>query len=476
MKKLILCVVTALMALTVCFAVLAENAGSNGLYDSLVNLMFRTNNVTLKAKVDFSLDGEWFKTAEGTWQQDYSRSFRELILRAPKADGTERKNGYTILTEGEKFYLIEAFNPGVYRSGNTVDHSSILRNTVESEQLIKLGRALMANTDLLLGKDVLTENGDSFSIKMNEAPALFNSVLNQAVTYTVRRYFGVDYDRCRSDNQQSIYSYGTKTQGLIYTMKEVALQSADITVKKAADGNISHAEGKLSLYVTTAADGIHQLDITLQADVTDLGTTMVRKFDPKEFNVVNADEQYGYFIDAGQEAEGAASEDAAPMNNAKMSDKIGIEAMEAWARSGFNMTVATSVDFGEREDDYEVDIADGKGSMWKTFFKKDGSFSSMQAEPNDWQTDLNKYTYNPSPDAAADAKAKAFLMDFMENVTPDALGIVKDLKMEWIYEVNGAVYAQYNEYPLNQQGNGVLLVVRMSPELRVEYYSCTANG
>ena len=140
------------------------------------------------------------------------------------------------------------------------------------------------------------------------------------------------------------------------------------------------------------------------------------------------------------------------------------------------MTVATSVDFGEREDDYEVDIADGKGSMWKTFFKKDGSFSSMQAEPNDWQTDLNKYTYNPSPDAAADAKAKAFLMDFMENVTPDALGIVKDLKMEWIYEVNGAVYAQYNEYPLNQQGNGVLLVVRMSPEMRVEYYSCTANG
>ena len=117
MKKLILCLAALLLALTVCFTVLAES-NTPKVYDSLINLLFATNNVTVTAKAEFSLDGEWFKTAEGTWRQDYSRSFRELVLRAPKADGSERRNGYTIVTEDEKLYLMEAFTPGVYKEGN----------------------------------------------------------------------------------------------------------------------------------------------------------------------------------------------------------------------------------------------------------------------------------------------------------------------------------------------------------------------
>ena len=150
--------------------------------------------------------------------------------------------------------------------------------------------------------------------------------------------------------------------------------------------------------------------------------------------------------------------------------------MEAWAESGFDMRAATSVSFEEHSNNYEVSLEDGNGSVWKTFFRKDGSFSSMQAEPNDWQADISKYTYEPTPDAASDRAAKEFMMAFLKKVTPNVLKEVKDLKMEWIYEKNGAVYAQYNEYPLDQQGKGVLLVVRMSPEMQVEYYSCTSNG
>lgn len=481
MKKLILCMIAALMALTACFSVLADDndAVNNSAYDSMVNLLFNTNNVTLNAKVDFSLDGAWFKTAEGTWKQDYSRSFRELVLRAPRADGTERKNGYTIVTEDDKLYLMEAFTPGIYRSGNCGSRTSILRKTVGSDQLVKLGSVLMANADLVFGKGTVTDTADSFTIELgSEVPGLFNTALNELASFAAKRYFNLDYDEIRSDSQVSMASFTTKSQALLYTMKELSLRQAAITVTKDGNGGIKHAEGTISLYVSTAADGVHQLDITLQADITDIGATMVKKFDPNDYNVTQASDEAAYYNtnDFGTESsiqEGAAS--SLPDINA-LSDEIAIEAMKAWAESGFDMRAATSVSFEERENNYEVFIEDGNGSTWRTFFKKDGSFSSMQAEPNDWQRDISKYTYEPTPDAAEDRKAKEFMMSFLKKVTPNVLEKVKDLKMEWIYENNGAVYAQYNEYPLDQQGSGVLLVLRMSPEMQVEYYSCTING
>ena len=44
MKKLILCLAALIIALTVCFTVLAESVGSN-VFDSAANLLLRTNGV-----------------------------------------------------------------------------------------------------------------------------------------------------------------------------------------------------------------------------------------------------------------------------------------------------------------------------------------------------------------------------------------------------------------------------------------------
>lgn len=481
MKKLILCMIAALMALTACFSVLADDKDpvNNSPYDSVANLLFNTSNVTLTAKAEFSLDGEWFKTAEGTWKQDFSRSFRELILRSPKADGTERRNGYTVVTEDDKLYLMEVFTPGIYRTGGTAIRNSLLRKTVRAEQMVKLGSALMANADLVLGQGAVTDTADSFRIELgSEVPDLVNTALNQLAGFAAKRYFGLDYDEIRTDNQVPMSAYMTKSQALLYSMKELSIRQAAITATKDGNGGIKHVEGTVSLYVSTAADGVHQLDITLQADVTDVGATMVKKFDPQDYNVTRTPEETGFYTTNDFGEESSILEDAASslITDTAVCDRIGREAMEAWEESGFDMRAVTSVSFEEHSNNYEVSLEDGNGSVWKTFFRKDGSFSSMQAEPNDWQADISKYTYEPTPDAASDKAAKEFMMAFLKKVTPNVLKEVKDLKMEWIYEKNGAVYAQYNEYPLNQQGKGVLLVVRMSPEMQVEYYSCTSNG
>ena len=483
MKKLILYVTAALMALMICFSALAESAGAadGGLYDSIVNLLFRTSNVTLTAKAELSLDGEWFKTAEGTWKQDFGRSFRKLDLRSPRLDGTERKNGYTIVTEDSQYYLMEVFTPGVYKTGGIGNRNSILRNTVESEQMIKLGKALMGSANLLLGEGAMTVSEGKVSIKVDSnVPALFNAALNECARFALKRYYGVDQDVCQKEGGASLSSYATKFQGLVYSMTDVSLRSAEITATMDASGNLQHVEGTIGLYVQTY-DGMHQLDIKLQADATDRDATMVKKFDPNDYGVAPAqdyNEQYGLpegaTIEQGFEMGDVAGSNV-PVLNDEFIGEICLEAMNKWNKTGFDMCSVSETGFQALADSYEINLKNTQGESWKTCYKKDGRFSSMQYAPNDWQGDITKYTYEPAPDAKTDEEARKFLMDFMQKVTPDVLGKVTDLKMEWMYEINGAVYAQYDEYPLSPK-DGVLLVVRLSPDMRVEYYSCTSNG
>ena len=157
MKKWTVIILAALLALVISAAAL-ENEPAAELIEKAQELLLHTDNVTLNVNAEFSLDGVWFKTAEGTWKQDGDRSFRELVLKAPKADGSERRNGYTIVTDAERLYLMEAFTPGVYRNGFTAGRRSILRNTVELNAMFGLAKALasQAGSDLVLGSGAIT--------------------------------------------------------------------------------------------------------------------------------------------------------------------------------------------------------------------------------------------------------------------------------------------------------------------------------
>ena len=181
MKKLILSLTALMLAMFVCFSVLADsNTPAAELYDSLVKTLFYTENVTLTGTAKFSLDGVLFKNAEITLKQDGNRTFRELTLKGPKRDGTTQKNGYTIVTDGASLYLMEAVTPGVYRTGGTTEHTSLIRRSIEAEQLIGLGRALVSHADLFLGTDTLTETPEGdicFELKDN-VPDLLNAAVN----------------------------------------------------------------------------------------------------------------------------------------------------------------------------------------------------------------------------------------------------------------------------------------------------------
>ena len=280
--------IALLLILTMCSAAVADAAE---LYDQTVNLLFYTDNVTLKATAGFSLDGQWFKTAEGIWQQDGSRAFRQLLLTSPRKDGSELHNGYTIVAEDGQLYVMEVFHPGTYKNGTSAARDSILRRTVETEQLTALGKVLSSRTDLLLGKDALTENADG-EIRLvlkEDAPETVNIALNQLARFAAKRYFGMDYDRIRADGGVSMDNFMTVTEGLLYTMRSISVREADITVRSDENGALQHAEGIVSLYVETVADGVKQLDIRFSADVSDRGTTTVKPFDAEDYGVVRAD-------------------------------------------------------------------------------------------------------------------------------------------------------------------------------------------
>ena len=475
MRKLAIVIMAALLALVICAAALANDTAVE-LYKKVTGLLFSTGNVTLTVSAEFSLDGNWFKTAEGTWKQDGTRSYRKLHLISPRADGTERQNGYVIVTEGNDLYLMEEFTPGIYRTGTTGKRDSILRNSVETKQLISLGSVLVSQADVLMGKDSVTKTEDgAYRITLGEnTPAIANASLNELARFAAKRYFNIDFDSLRTDNSRSLYDYVTLTEGILYTVQGVSVRRAEITLTTDAGGNLQHAEGSIGLYLETSGNGVKQLDITFRADVTDAGSTMLRKFDPQEYGVARtADETEVNGYENGQEIP-----EGRTMNGEAFQDELTKEAMRVWESTGFNMGATTSVECRQLENGYEVRFEGGDdGVVKKAHFLDDGRLTDIQAEPNGWQNLPDEYyKWDPQPDEQLDKKAREFLLAYLDSVHPQKREHINDLKIDWMCEADGTVYAQYEEYPIDQNDDGVLFVVRLSPEMRIECYACVSNG
>ena len=50
------------------------------------------------------------------------------------------------------------------------------------------------------------------------------------------------------------------------------------------------------------------------------------------------------------------------------------------------------------------------------------------------------------------------------------------LRADRRYEIDGVTFVDYCEDPLDQEGTGVLITVRMDPEPAIEYYAAVSNG
>lgn len=293
MKKLIAAYLSIITVLMMTVTALADDE-TRLFYDSVMNLLFETGNVTLTGHAEFSLDGERFKTADLSYIQDGTDSFYRLKLLTPRRDGSDgpdRESGYTIIANDWKVYVMEVFYPGFYKTGTTRAQDSILRRSVQMDLMTEAVGALADQPELLTGGQAITvqsdgQGGKTLTVALGEdVPALVNTAVNIFYQFIAKRYFDTDYDRVEEQDMALMENYRTVTQGILSTTKSVSLKKADVTVRVNGHGVLEQISGEAVLLLNTGRDGKKELGITFSLDVSDIGGSHVDPFDPSAWGV-----------------------------------------------------------------------------------------------------------------------------------------------------------------------------------------------
>jgi hypothetical protein len=271
---------------------LAEGRWSS-LWDSGCALLFRTDNVTVDGKASFALDGDRFKTANIHYVQDGCCSLYDLKLLTPKADGTERESGWTIIADDdENIYVMEVYYPGKYREGSDGREATLLRRTVQLDAITDLGGLILKQLEPTLPADALTvsetEGGQTIHIALtaDQIPDMAASALNLAAGYLSNRWFS--YGRDRSVNEESYVSFenfATVTEALTYGTVRWALRSLEADLTLDSQGRLTAVCGTLCAESTFVDKTVRLVEVDYDFTMTEYGTSYVRPFDPEEYGV-----------------------------------------------------------------------------------------------------------------------------------------------------------------------------------------------
>ena len=468
MRKTIRSLAAILLVLAMAVPALAGN-GAGIYYDAAMSVLFDTQNVTLKGEANFALDDVWFKTATGTYIQDSDRSFWQLDLSSPKADGSRRENGYTVIANGSKVYVMEVFHPGVYRTGTTEARNTVLRRSVELEQVVRFGRMLAEQADSLPGVTVTAVSDYETRIEIGpDSGELVSFALSMFSTFTARRYFGYDYDRIAPQDTAPLASYLTVTEGILASTRRVTPGWITITLKRDNGGNLEEVTGEMSLKLETAKDGIHTMDVNFRINVLDRGCSKVAPFDAKEFGVTLATDALD--VDTYM---------------TEIDEPTRLEALDtAWGflgKAGYEKDPEMGDEVSQWRGQTYVNLeSTDAATRLFCFWDAEGRLLGVHNLFNEWQGFTAEYTFDESradPEMKKTIdEAEEKLMAFLREVNPEAASRITDLKVEWWYEKDGAIYLEFQEEPLDQENDGVMFVVRVAPEWRIEYYSCVSNG
>ena len=439
----------------------------SALCDAAFELLFSTRNVTLEGEANFSLDGDWFKTAKAKYIQDGDRSWWDLKLTSPKLDGTTRENGYTIIADGSKIYVMEVFRPGIYKTGTGAPQSTILRDSVQMELMKEVIRAAAALAETEGNAVRVEENvaDKSLRIEMNApAPEWFDMSLNILAEYAAKRYFHMDYDQIGAANMVPMSYYLTVTEGILACTVSETMKHADITVRMDPQGQIEGVSGSVSLLLSTARDEERTLDLTFELAVSDRGTSHVGTFSPSEYNVT--------LVEGGMNLEDVPNTEVDEFTQEKLTE----QAKAAWEQAGYTLDPST-FGYSYRENGrYCTELTDaGENLFLSCVTNIDGKVLELRNTDNVWQ-DKNFNYDDPYPDAELAEEAGEKVMEYLKKAEPEDVKRIEHLKLQCWYEANGELYFEFCEDPIAQDWDGFLVVVQVKPEWKLEYYSCFSNG
>ena len=467
MKRSFLIILSIILLTVFTTCALAEKP-LTALFDFSEELLFATSNVTITGKAEFTLDGEWFKTAEIKYIQDGDRSFWDLKLTSPKQDGTERHNGYTVIADGSKIYVMEVYRPGIYKTGTGTPQSTLLRKSIQLDLMREMFRMIAEQTEETENSAVLIEeNSDKHDLRIrieeNASPKL-NLALNLFAQYAARRYFHMDYDQISELHMIPMNAYLTVTEGILASTKSIALKHAEVNIGKDQKGQPEKISGDVFVLLHTAKDGDRNLGISFHAEITDLGKSHVGAFSPAEYNV--------------RLAEGAMQIDNIEYSEVDeyTREKLIEQAKAAWEQAGYTLDPSAYGYSYKQNGRYCTDLNDVRDNLSLSCVTNvAGKILELKNMGNPWQN--REFDYEkpcPYPELAEEAAQK--VMEYLSQVNPEDSKRIEHLKVQCWMEQRDELYLEFCEDPIAQDWDGFLVVVRVKPDWQLQYYSCFSNG
>ena len=255
----------------------AENEIS-GTYDAGVRLLTETENVTIQGSADFYLDGDVIKNARGAYIQSGNMSFQTITLKGKDSEGTDRENGYAVLNANGTAYVSEMYHGKDHRKNlYAMADSTILRMDRKTRNLIELGRLAAAAMEKEAPGQITTnetEDGDlsiAWSAKEGDIPEIGQTALSMLWEAGISRFYWQGYDRMSAYPYADIWDYGTPTEGIILTTRDVRLEEMDIHVTRDEAGRIGGAMGTLMLRLTSANLTEHELMVSFSVGMSQYG-------------------------------------------------------------------------------------------------------------------------------------------------------------------------------------------------------------
>ena len=437
--------------------------------DSADVLLFKTSNVTITGEAVFSMDGERFKTAGIKYIQDGDRSLWELKLSSPRADGRERENGYTVIADGSRIYVMEVYRPGVYKTGTATPQSTLLRKSIQLDLLRDLVRMVAAQMEIPADNNAVTieENREGSDIRIiaeEDVTPIVNMTLNLLAQYCARRYFHMDYDQISELQMIPMSAYLTVTESIIACTKFIALKHADINIQKDQNGQPENISGDVSILLNTAKDGEHTVNITFLAEISDRGESHVGTFSPAEYNVRLAE--------GAMEIENIMYSEVDEYTQEKLIE----QAKTVWEQTGFKLDDSTYGYAYKQNGRYCTELVDNANNLTLSCVTNvAGKVLELRHASSRWQDrDFNYESIYPDEQMTEDAARK--VMEYLARINPDDMKRIDRLRLQCWLEEDEELYLEFCEDPIAQDWDGILVVVRVRPEWQIEYYSCFSNG
>ena len=431
--------------------------------------LFETSNVTITGKAVFSIDGERFKTAEVKYIQDGDRSFWDLKLSSPKANGKERENGYTVIADGPRIFVMEVYRPGTYKTGTAKPQSTLIRKTIQLDMIRELIRAVAEQLEVAAENShlIIEENDADSCVRIKaerDVPPVVNLAVNLLAQYAAKRYFHTDYDQISAFNMISMSAYLTVTEGILACTKSIALKHADISILKDQNSQPENISGDVSFLLNTAKDGERTVDISFFAAISDLGNSHVSTFSPADYNVRLAE--------GSMEIDGIDFSEVDEYTQSKLIE----QAKSVCEQAGYRFDSSTSGYAYKQNGRYCTELEDNISNVTLSCVTGiEGKVIEIRNISNSWQDRNFNYEQICPYDKLIEEAAKK-VMEYLTQINPDAIKRIDHLKLQCWLEQEGELYLEFCEDPIAQDWDGILVVVRARPDWQIEYYSCFSNG